>query len=74
VSDDSAKPPWLHTVLGPPVTAVDVARALGCGTSVAAEHLALAESRGVLCRDYGPEGLRFFRNFFRDHAGLTAAA
>jgi ESCRT-II complex subunit VPS36 len=51
---------------------VDVARALGCGTSVAAEHLALAEARGVLCRDYGPEGLRFFRNFFRD-AELSVA-
>ena len=30
------------------------------------EHLAAAEARGALCRDDGPEGLRFFRNFFAD--------
>ena len=30
------------------------------------ELLAAAEARGALCRDDGPQGLRFFRNFFAD--------
>jgi ESCRT-II complex subunit VPS36 len=52
--------------LGPSVAAADVALALGCSTALAAEHLAAAEARGVVCRDDGPEGLRFYRNFFRE--------
>lgn len=59
--------------LGPSITASDVARALGVATSVASEHLLLAEARGVVCRDEGPEGLRFFRNFFPT-ATFTSAA
>ncbi|KAG2455075.1 hypothetical protein HYH02_000897 [Chlamydomonas schloesseri] len=52
--------------LGPGVTAGDVAVALGgISTVIAAEHLLLAEARGVVVRDDGPEGLRFYRNFFR---------
>ncbi|KAK9816797.1 hypothetical protein WJX72_005199 [[Myrmecia] bisecta] len=50
--------------LGPALTASDVARALTIPVAIAAEHLLTAESRGVLCRDDGPEGLRFFANFF----------
>ncbi len=58
--------------LGPAVTSSEVAKALGCSTTLAAEHLAMAEQRGVLCRDVGPEGLRFYRNFFAS-ARATAA-
>ena len=57
--------------LGPAVTASDVATALTIPLPIASEHLLTAENRGVLCRDDGPEGLRFFRNFFTDIA--TAA-
>ncbi|KAL3160840.1 hypothetical protein ABBQ38_009245 [Trebouxia sp. C0009 RCD-2024] len=54
--------------LGPAVTASDVASALVIPLPIASEHLLTAENRGVLCRDDGPEGLRFFRNFFTDIA------
>eukprot|EP00198_Chlamydomonas_reinhardtii_P008163 XP_001697500.1 subunit of ESCRT-II complex [Chlamydomonas reinhardtii] len=63
-STASAAPP--APPLGPGVTAGDVAVALGgISTVIAAEHLLLAEARGVVVRDDGPEGLRFYRNFFR---------
>ncbi len=52
--------------LGPGLTASDVARALGgIALTIAQEHLLLAEARGVVCRDDGPEGLRFYANFFQ---------
>ena len=41
-----------------------ICRALAISLPVAREHLLTAEIRGVLCRDDGPEGLRFYRNFF----------
>lgn len=52
--------------LGRPLTSSDVAAALSVPLAVASEHLLAAEAQGVLCRDDGPEGLRFFRNFFAD--------
>ena len=52
--------------LGPAVTASNVAGALTIPLAIASEHLLTAEGRGVLCRDDGPEGLRFFHNFFND--------
>ena len=58
--------------LGPALTAHEVATALRVPVSIAAEHLSMAETAAVLCRDDGPEGLRFFRNFFKD-ATLAAA-
>lgn len=54
----------LEDELGPGITAPDVASKLSIAPTIAAEHLATAEARGVVCRDDGPEGLRFFRNFF----------
>lgn len=54
------------------LTASDVAAALSVPLAIAAEHLVTAEARGVLCRDDGPEGLRFYRNFFQD-APICAA-
>ncbi|KAG2440314.1 hypothetical protein HXX76_004421 [Chlamydomonas incerta] len=69
-SSASAAPPPSQPAppppLGPGVTAGDVAVALGgISTVIAAEHLLLAEARGVVVRDDGPEGLRFYRNFFK---------
>ncbi|KAK9843451.1 hypothetical protein WJX81_003206 [Elliptochloris bilobata] len=58
--------------LGAPLAASDVAAALAVPLAVAGEHLAAAEARGALCRDDGPEGLRFFRNFFADAECMLA--
>ncbi|KAK9803478.1 hypothetical protein WJX73_006449 [Symbiochloris irregularis] len=58
--------------LGPSLTASDVARALQVPLPIASEHLTMAEGAAVLCRDDGPEGLRFFRNFFPEAACSAA--
>ena len=50
------------------MTASDVAAALSVPLAIASEHLLAAESHGSLCRDDGPEGLRFYRNFFVDES------
>jgi ESCRT-II complex subunit VPS36 len=63
----------LLAALGPSITSTEVAVGLGVPVPIAGEHLRTAEARGVLCRDDGPEGLRFFRNFFAD-ASLAAVA
>ena len=52
--------------LGPALTRVEVAVALNVSVAVAGEHLRTAEARGVLCRDEGPHGLVYYRNFFAD--------
>ena len=56
--------------LGPALTPSSVAGALGVPLAVAGVHLATAEAAGVLCRDAGPAGVRWFRNFFAD-AGVV---
>lgn len=48
------------------LSASDAARALGIAPALAKEHLLTAEKKGYLCRDDGPDGLRFFLNFFKD--------
>jgi ESCRT-II complex subunit VPS36 len=50
--------------LGKGITTTDAAAALQVPLGIAAEHLLLAEARGVLVRDDSPSGLCFFRNFF----------
>lgn len=62
---DPGEAHWLAT-LGPAITQTEAAAALKVPVAVASEHLLMSEARGVLCRDDGPEGLRFFRNFFSD--------
>ena len=52
--------------LGPALSAADVSAALLLPLTLAKEALLVAEAAGVLCRDDGPEGLRFFRNFFKE--------
>ncbi|GAX84726.1 hypothetical protein CEUSTIGMA_g12148.t1 [Chlamydomonas eustigma] len=51
-------------LLGSSVSATDIAKAFSISLPVAREHLLTAELRGMLCRDDGPEGLRFYTNFF----------
>lgn len=51
--------------LGAGLTAGDVAKLQNVSLTIAAEYLLMAEQRQVLCRDDGPDGLRFFHNFFR---------
>lgn len=53
--------------LGFGLHASDVAVQLGVSVTLAREYLLLAESSQLLCRDEGPAGTRFYRNFFRDN-------
>lgn len=48
------------------VSASEAARTLGVAPALAKEQLLAAEIKGHLCRDDGPDGLRFFLNFFKD--------
>eukprot|EP00250_Pteridium_aquilinum_P007508 c17207_g1_i1 orf=264-1568(-) len=47
------------------ISASEAARALGMAPALAKEQLLAAENKGDLCRDDGPDGLRFFLNFFK---------
>lgn len=51
------------------VTEAEAAAALEVPLVLVREHLRMGEARGVLCRDEGPEGRRFFRNFFPEAFG-----
>lgn len=52
--------------LGPALSVHSAAAALHVPLAIAQAHLATAEASGMLCRDDGPEGLRYFRNFFAE--------
>ncbi|KAL2218148.1 EAP30/Vps36 family-domain-containing protein [Thermoascus aurantiacus ATCC 26904] len=54
--------PWDWRVFGRGVTAQEAAQHFGWSVGVAAEELEMAEDRGVLCREEGIEGLRFWSN------------
>lgn len=54
--------PWDWTVFGRAVTAQEAAQRFKWSVGVAAEELEMAEDRGVLCREEGIEGLRFWSN------------
>lgn len=58
--DDSV--PWDWNRFGRSVTAQEAAHRFKWSVGVAAEELEMAEDRGVLCREEGIEGLRFWRN------------
>jgi hypothetical protein len=66
---------WDWTAYGCGVTAQDAALRFGWKIGVASEELELAEERGVLCREEGIEGLKFWLNFMEDEesAGLDRA-
>lgn len=55
--------PWDWRMFGRGVTARDVAERFGWSIGVAEEELEMAEERGVLCREEGIEGLKFWENF-----------
>jgi ESCRT-II complex subunit VPS36 len=46
------------------VTASDAALTLKIAPAMAKEHLLSAETKGLLCRDMSPDGLRFYFNLF----------
>lgn len=54
---------WDWREFGRGVTARDVAERFGWSIGVSEEELEMAEERGVLCRDEGIEGVRFWENF-----------
>jgi len=53
---------WDWRAFGRGVTAQEAAQRFGWSVGVAAEELEMAEDRGVLCREEGIEGLRFWSN------------
>lgn len=55
--------PWDWQEFGHGVTAQDAAERFGWSIGVAEEELEMAEERGVLCREEGIEGLRFWENY-----------
>jgi ESCRT-II complex subunit VPS36 len=52
------------TRFGHGVTAQEAARRFGWSVGVAGEELEMAEEKGVLCREEGIEGLKFWENHF----------
>lgn len=55
--------PWDWQEFGRGVTSLDAAERFGWSLGVAEEELEMAEERGVLCREEGIEGLKFWENF-----------
>ncbi|KAI1310439.1 EAP30/Vps36 family-domain-containing protein [Xylaria venustula] len=54
---------WDWQIFGRGVTAHDTADRFGWSIGVAEEELEMAEERGVLCREEGLEGVKFWENF-----------
>ncbi|KAI1394029.1 Vps36-domain-containing protein [Hypoxylon trugodes] len=55
--------PWDWQEFGRGVTAQDAAERFGWSIGVAEEELEMAEEKGVLCREEGIEGLKFWENY-----------
>lgn len=55
--------PWDWHEFGLGVTAQDAAQRFGWSIGVAEEELEMAEERGVVCREEGIEGLKFWKNY-----------
>lgn len=55
---------WDWRRWGRGVTALETAERFGWSVGVAQEELEMAEERGVLCREVGFEGVRFWENWF----------
>lgn len=55
--------PWEWSRFGCGVNAQETAQRFGWSVGVAIEELEMAEDRGVLCREEGIEGLRFWTNY-----------
>eukprot|EP00850_Spirogloea_muscicola_P017839 SM000157S02069 [mRNA] locus=s157:144056:146758:+ [translate_table: standard] len=69
ISDLASQPAVLETG----INASEAAFALNMAPALAKEELLLAESCGILCRDDGADGLRFYQNFFKT-AEMPAAS
>ncbi|OLN98004.1 Vacuolar protein-sorting-associated protein 36 [Colletotrichum chlorophyti] len=54
---------WDWRQFGRGVTARDAAERFGWSIGVAEEELEMAEERGILCREDGIEGLKFWKNY-----------
>ncbi|CZS91326.1 hypothetical protein WAI453_003622 [Rhynchosporium graminicola] len=54
---------WDWKIYGRGVTAQDAAERFGWSIGVAEEELEMAEERGVLCREEGVEGLKYWENW-----------
>lgn len=57
---------WDWAAFGRGVTAQETALRFGWSVGVASEELEMAEENGVLCREEGVQGLRFWENFIVD--------
>lgn len=55
--------PWDWRLYGRGVTAQEAAERFGWSVGVASEELEMAEEKGVLCREQGLDGLRFWENW-----------
>jgi len=55
---------WDWALFGRGVTAQETAEHFGWSVGVASEELEMAEERGVLCREQGLDGVRFWQNYF----------
>ena len=62
----SAQDRWEVSIYGRGVTPQEAAEHFGWSVGVANEELSMAEERGVLCREEGVEGLRFWENWLTD--------
>jgi ESCRT-II complex subunit VPS36 len=59
---------WDQSAFGRGVTAHETASKFGWSVGVATEELEMAEEKGVLCREEGIEGLKFWENFLVDES------
>ncbi|KAI9828476.1 MAG: hypothetical protein M1826_006013 [Phylliscum demangeonii] len=64
---------WDVAAFGRGVSPRDVAERFGWSVGVALEELQMAEERGVLCREEGVEGVRFWENWLVQDAALSSA-
>ncbi|KAK3938239.1 vacuolar protein-sorting-associated protein 36 [Diplogelasinospora grovesii] len=62
---------WDWRMFGIGVTARDAAERFGWSIGVAEEELEMAEERGVLCREEGIEGLKFWINYIDTGEGKS---
>lgn len=65
---------WDWRIFGRGVTAKDAAQRFGWSIGVAEAELEMAEERGVLCREEGIEGVKFWENFILDKPDGSAVA
>jgi ESCRT-II complex subunit VPS36 len=70
----SADTLWDWQMYGRGVTALEAAEWFGWSVGVATEELEMAEEAGVLCREQGLDGVRFWENWLVSLPGQTSVA